>query len=149
VPDARRVLIRWILGMQLLAFPCVAFGGLMSLIAVRPGRGSTGTKLMVLLGSCVLEGGVALICGMALRKRLERLSYSPLVVALGSCAGLFGATLVLAGLAAGMARLLSPEMSEWLSMSTWPLLVLLPIAALGLGLGSALGVRVGCRYHPR
>ena len=65
----------------------------MSLIAVRPGRGSTGTKLMVLLGSCVLEGGVALICGMALLKRLEsRLSYSPLVVALGSCAGLFGAT---------------------------------------------------------
>jgi len=137
--NARRVLIAWIVAMQLLAYPFVALADLMGLAAV-PLRLEYWLPISVILGlSLLVEGGVALICGRALRERLRgRLRYSPFVVALGSSVGLLLATLL--GCALVMA----------LAMAGIPVepMLLVPVAAAFLGLGSGLGTVVACRYDP-
>jgi hypothetical protein len=138
--DARRVLIAWIVVTQLLAFPFVAFGALMGLVAVPLRLEHWLPVLMILVLSLLIEGGIAFLCGSALRERLRsRLSYSPLVVALASSMGLLAATLLGGALAMALLRDGSVAVEP---------LVLIPVGAACLGFGSGLGTLIGCRYRP-
>jgi len=140
VSDARRVLVAWIVATQILAFPCLAFGAFMALLGMRPGTDSWIPMLVILVLSFLIEGGIAFFCGAALRERLRnRLSFSPLVVALASCVGLFGGALLVGAL--GMGWL-------WAAAGQVEPALFLIVTACGLGLGSGLGALLGCRYRP-
>jgi hypothetical protein len=94
VKHERRVLAAWIVGGQLLTLPCLALGTMMSAIAIRP-ETDPATRVMVYSLPLLAEGMVAFAVALALRARLaRRISYSPLLVALASCAGMVLALLV-------------------------------------------------------
>lgn len=138
--NARRVLIAWIVVVQLLAYPFMALAALMGLAAV-PLRLEYWLPISVIVGlSLLVEGAVAFVCGRALRERLgNRLRYSPFMVALGSTVGLLAATLLAGALAMALASVHILEEP----------LLFIPVVAACLGLGSGLGTLVGCRYGPR
>jgi hypothetical protein len=94
VKDGRRVLAAWIVGGQLLALPCLGLGAMMGALAIRP-ESDPATRVMVFSLPLLAEGMVAFAVALALRARLaRRVSYSPTVVALASCAGMVVALLV-------------------------------------------------------
>jgi hypothetical protein len=139
VTDARRVLIAWIVGTQILALPLLAFAAGMALLGTGRRTDSSIPMLTILvLGILLVLAGIAFACGVALRGRLgNRLSFSPLVVALASGIGLFGALIF----ALAMARI-------WLASGRLAPVVFYLLTTCGLGLGSGLGALVGCRYRP-
>jgi len=141
--SGRRTLVAWIVGVQALAFPCLAFATLMGGIAVRP-ETSGAIMAAVLALPLIAFGLIALACAQALRRRLSgRLVYSPPVVAAASCAGIVAALPVAWGLGMAWRWFAGPESDSD---------ALLPVAAAITGglllLGSAAGVAFATRRAP-
>ena len=141
--DGRRVLAAWIVGLQILAFPCLAFGTMMGAIGIRP---ETDLLIRVIVYSLPLlaEGAVAFVCAQALHARLaSRLAYSPVVVALASMAGIIAATPVPWALLVAFGRFVGPDFDS-------DAFVPIAVAAAGLFfmIGSAVGVMIGSRPRP-
>jgi hypothetical protein len=115
---------------------------MVAMLSMRPGSDSRVPVVAILALPFLVEGVIAFAIGVALRQSLkDRLTFSPIAVALASCAGLFAATLLVGTLALAWQRVAPGRLDPRRFLP-----IVAGVGACGLAVGSALGVWAGCRY---